>query len=190
MKRGSLLALALLSCASPDPSGGRVVTWGDRVVTHEESWDLDRLVLRAGARITARGAYLRVRTTELVIEGPVTIDARGVSGTPLTEPRWTSSGGALDDCDIAHRDWRTAADGIERVPDDTHQRGNRGGDAGSVTVIAQRVIGQPGDLQVDVRGGEGSPGRVFVCGCRGHDERAQAGAGPRGADGRWTFVQE
>ncbi len=191
MKRAALLALVALSCAPDDPPSDRVVTWGDRVVEHEESWDLDRLVLRAGARITARGVYLRVRTTELVIEGPVTIDARGEPGPPLDTPLWTSSGGALDDCDIAHRDWQDAAAGVMRLPDNTQKRGNRGGDGGSVTFIAQRVVGQPGDLRVDVRGGEGSPGRIFACGCREHTgERVQAAAGPTGASGRWAFVQQ
>ncbi len=188
-----MVAFVLVSCADAPTSapGERVAIWADHVVMREESLDLDRLVLRAGARIVVQGVYLRVRVTELVIEGPVEIDARGVAGTPLDEPVWTSGGGALDDCDIAHRDWGLAVRAAMAVPTDTAQRGRRGRDAGSVTLIAQRVVGRPGDLHVDVRGGEGGPGRVLACGCRDHThERGQYAAGRPGADGRWIFVQE
>lgn len=193
MRPWILAALGLASCGDVPiaPGSGRVAIWGDRVIVGEESWDFDRLVLRAGARITAQEAYLRVRATELVIEGPVTIDARGSPGGPLDDAVWTSSGGALDDCSIAHRDWALAVSDYRQVPSEWRSRGRAGRDAVGVTLIARRVVGQPSDLHVDVRGGEGGPGRVFVCGCRDHaSERFQAEAGPPGADGRWTFVQE
>jgi hypothetical protein len=189
-----LLALALAGCSSVEggASDDRVATWGDREVTREESWDLERLVIRAGARIIVRGdGYLRVRVTELVVEGRAEIDARGAAGRALEDPVWTSSGGAFEDCEIAHRDWAQAVHDQMLVPLDTRNRGRPGGAAGRVTFIVQRTVGQPADLHVDVRGGEGGPGRVLVCGCADHpDHRYTAPSGPPGEDGQWTFVSE
>jgi hypothetical protein len=187
------IALALAACSDDGVSANAgSVTWGDRTVDREEAWELDRLVLRAGARITVRdGAYLRVRAAELVIEGRVDIDARGEAGAALTDPVWTSSGGALDDCEIAHRDWAAAVRDQMLVPLDSQNRGRPGRAAARVTVIARRVIGQTGDLHVDVRGGAGGRGRTLVCGCADHpNDRFESAPGPPGEDGRWTFVQE
>ena len=190
MSRWMLCALALAACSDDVSTSGGSVVWGDRTVTAEESWDVARLVLRAGSTITAHGVYLRVRAEELVIEGPVTIDARGAAGRPLDSPVWRSNT-EPERCQSAHNEWADAARGLRDVPELMSERGRIGRDGGNVTLIARRVIGAVSDLHVDVRGGAGGPGRILECGCPDHmNERVQGAAGAPGADGRWTFVQE
>lgn len=176
-------ALALLcgSCGAPTE-----LVLDQQEFREDAQWSVERLTLRAGARLTVSGgARVVLRARELVFEGPARVSVAGAGGR--TPEGWTSSG---VHCAEAHLAWAAAT--LDEVAD----RGENGGHGGSLEVRYQTLRAPAGALEellstAVTAGGAGGAGRSKRCGCAAHTDEVKTGPeGARGLPGEVRAVRE
>lgn len=143
-----------------------------REITNEKvegraSWISETIVIKAGANIEIvpkdDSPTLTIAAKRLVIEGPFTVNGKGMTGP--TGPAqtgcavggcsWTSGPG--NDTSRCHHNWMIAGG----HPDDKGQPGHPGGKGGKGAIVTFRyhkIEGNTGDAQCNVSGGDGGPG--------------------------------
>jgi hypothetical protein len=165
------------------------------------SWISDTIVIKAGANIEIvpkdENPSLVIAAKRLVIEGPFSVNGKGMAGTdglpqtacPVAGCEWVS--GPQEDKSACHNAWIVAGG----HPDDKGQPGHPGGKGGTganVTFRYHSLQGDSGDAQCAVfggdggQGGSGGPGRTLIdCSNPGNLRKSgpQGDRGPQGSRG-------
>jgi hypothetical protein len=178
--RAALLGILGSTC-TPPPAPLRELRLTDQRFTEDTLFEVDRLVLTAGAHVRIEdAALLMIRTRELVIEGDARLDGNGAAGS--TPEVWTSRAAGLD-CEAADRDWSAAT-----PQRDANARGGAGGPGGHLELRYRFVTEAGGSLstvRIETAGGRGGRGGLYRCGCWAIDpaHRGHVMYGPDGPDG-------
>jgi hypothetical protein len=182
-----LAAVNVCQCGAPPAVPLRELILDQQEFSTSTTLDVDRVIVRNAANVRVRsGASFFLRTKQLVIEGPSSINGDGEDNA--TAPRiWDSRDSTSSfDCELMHNNWAAAT--TSGVP-----VGGPGGDGANIEIRYQTLAPESrplSELTVTANGGRGAITEVQLCGCwtRNRDSmhlrhRRESDRGPSGSPG-------